>query len=127
MKHFEEQLETEVFEANLELRNLRDESQKDDLMANRDTAQAIYNEPILFEQVSAICGSIDELKTTRDELKATSDSFYYDLVEPGPDKETLREQSTQVNEHLDKTNDEIWVNDVTCAHMTGVYTRLFAS
>ncbi|KAH6600131.1 hypothetical protein BASA50_002523 [Batrachochytrium salamandrivorans] len=41
MKHFEEQLETEVFEANLELRNLRDESQKDDLMANRDTAQAI--------------------------------------------------------------------------------------
>ncbi|KAH6602521.1 hypothetical protein BASA61_000977 [Batrachochytrium salamandrivorans] len=185
MKHFEEQLETGVFEANLVLRNLRDESQKDDLMANRDMAQAMYetqqetcylqyktmmdlkaalykkvgevvtqeknqkqltehneqypndpwtvtpptsyNEPILFEQVSAICGSIDELKTTRDELKATSDSFYYDLVEPGPDKETLREQSTQINKDLDKTNDEVWVNDVTCAHMTGVYTRLFAS
>ncbi|KAH6562636.1 hypothetical protein BASA62_009031 [Batrachochytrium salamandrivorans] len=99
MKHFEEQLETEVFEANLD-----------------------YNEPILFEQVSAICGSIDELMTTRDELKATSDSFYYDLVEPGPDKETLREQSTQVNEDLDKTNDDIWVNDVTvCAYDWGLY------
>ncbi|KAH9246846.1 hypothetical protein BASA81_015564 [Batrachochytrium salamandrivorans] len=42
MKHFEEQLETGVFEANLVLRNLRDESQKDDLMANRDMAQAMY-------------------------------------------------------------------------------------
>ncbi|KAH6564720.1 hypothetical protein BASA50_009450 [Batrachochytrium salamandrivorans] len=37
-----EELETELFEADLELRNLRDKSQKDELTSNRNMARAMY-------------------------------------------------------------------------------------
>ncbi|KAH6581489.1 hypothetical protein BASA60_002401, partial [Batrachochytrium salamandrivorans] len=86
-----------------------------------------YNKIILFNQVSAICGSMEGLSVTRDQCKAESNGIYDRLMVPGPDNEILQGQYTKANEDIDKVKEDIWVNTLVCEHMTEVYTKLFAS
>ncbi|KAH6572640.1 hypothetical protein BASA62_003293 [Batrachochytrium salamandrivorans] len=89
------------------------------------TPPTSYNEPILSDQVSAICRSMEEVYILKDELKTESKEIYDKLMAPEPDKKSLREQYTKVHEDLVKIKKDIWVNNMICAHMTELHQKLF--
>ncbi|KAH9275114.1 hypothetical protein BASA83_002338 [Batrachochytrium salamandrivorans] len=80
------------------------------------TPPTSYNEPILSDQISAICRSMEEVYILKDELKATSKEIYDRLMTPEPDKKSLREQYTKVHEDLVKIKEDIWVNNMISDH-----------
>ncbi|KAH6600124.1 hypothetical protein BASA50_002517 [Batrachochytrium salamandrivorans] len=125
MKHFEVELEAKVSEVRRQYEVVYGQYKL--MMIAKKKFWESYNEPILSDQVSAICRSMEEVYILKDELKTESKEIYDKLMAPGPDKKSLREQYTKVHEDLVKIKEDIWVNNMICAHMTELHQKLFGA
>ncbi|KAH9275113.1 hypothetical protein BASA83_002337 [Batrachochytrium salamandrivorans] len=91
------------------------------------TPPTSYNKEILFDQVSDICRSMEEVYILKDELKAASKELYEKLMVPGPGNEILQKQYIKVGRHLTNAKETIWMKNVDCVHVTGIYDKLFGA
>ncbi|KAH9275122.1 hypothetical protein BASA83_002346 [Batrachochytrium salamandrivorans] len=106
---------------------LKDHNRKNPRNPLGVTSRSNYNKEILARQISTICGSIKGLSVTRDGLKSRSSNIYERLLVPGSNKVVLRGQYIKVSENLVKVKEDIWMNDVFCAHMTELHKKLFGA
>ncbi|KAH6578154.1 hypothetical protein BASA81_012247 [Batrachochytrium salamandrivorans] len=91
------------------------------------TSPAYYNKKILSDQISASCKSVERSHKLEDKYEAESEKIYKRWAAFGPDVKLLEQEYIAAAKNLESVKEEVWMNIVTCTHMTDFYQKLFGA